>query len=39
VRGSFLNTILDSETHWVNRPIIPNKLKKGVDLFSSGEEV
>ncbi len=39
VRSSFLNTILDSETHWVNRPIIPNKLKEGIDLFSSGEEV
>lgn len=39
VRNSFLNTILDSETHWVNRPIIPNKLKSNVDLFSSGEEV
>lgn len=39
VRSSFLNTILDSETHWVNRPIIPNKLKFGFDLFSLGEEV
>lgn len=39
VRSSFLNTILDSETHWANRPIIPNKLKDAVDLFSSGEEV
>jgi ATP-dependent RNA circularization protein (DNA/RNA ligase family) len=36
VRSSFLNTISDSETHWINRPIIPNKLKKGVDLFSVG---
>ena len=39
VRNSFLNTILDSETHWINRPIIPNKLKDGLDLFSLGEEV
>lgn len=39
VRSSFLNVILDSETHWVSRPIIPNKLKEGIDLFSSGEEV
>lgn len=39
VRSSFLNTILDSETHWVNRPIIPNKLNEGIDLFSYGEEV
>lgn len=36
VRSSFLNTILDSETHWVNRPIIPNKLKEGIDIYSSG---
>lgn len=34
VRASFLNTILDSETHWANRPIIPNKLKSGIDIFS-----
>lgn len=34
VRSSFLNTILDSETHWVNRPVLPNQLKEGVDLFS-----
>jgi len=33
VRGSFLNTILDSESHWVNRPIIPNRLADGIDLF------
>lgn len=35
VRTSFLNTILDSETHWVKRPIIPNKLRDGIDIFSS----
>ncbi|MHC1684153.1 MAG: RNA ligase family protein [Clostridiaceae bacterium] len=35
VRSSFLNTILDSETHWANRPIIPNKLKQGIDIFYS----
>ncbi len=33
VRGSFLNTILDSESHWVNRPIVANCLAEGVDLF------
>lgn len=37
VRASFLNTIMDSETHWVNRPIIPNRLKCGINIFS--EEV
>lgn len=33
VRGSFLNTILDSENHWVNRPLVANCLADGVDLF------
>lgn len=37
VRSSFLNTILDSETHWAVRPIIPNRLRDGTDLFA--EEV
>jgi hypothetical protein len=33
VRADFLTTILQSETHWLNRPIIPNQLQVGVDLF------
>lgn len=33
VRGSFLNTILDSETHWMKRPILPNELAEGRNLF------
>lgn len=37
VRGSFLNTILDSESHWVNRPIVANVLADGVDLFDMQE--
>ena len=37
VRGSFLNTILDSESHWVNRPIVANCLAAGVDLFDIRE--
>lgn len=37
VRGSFLNTILDSESHWVNRPIVANRLADGVDLFDPQE--
>jgi hypothetical protein len=27
VRSDFLNTILDSGTHWLNRPIVPNQLQ------------
>ncbi len=34
VRASFLNTILDSESHWQSRPIVPNVLAPGVDLFA-----
>lgn len=33
VRPDFLNSILDSETHWLDRPIVPNQFAKGVDLF------
>ncbi len=38
VRGTFLNTILDSESHWVNRPIIANCLADGVDLYAMPEK-
>ena len=37
VRGSFLNTILDSESHWADRPIVANGLADGVDLFDMQE--
>ena len=37
VRGSFLNTILDSESHWVKRPIVANCLAEDVNLFDTGE--
>jgi hypothetical protein len=33
VRADFLTTILQSECHWLNRPIIPNQLQIGIDLF------
>ncbi len=33
VRPDFLTSILDSETHWLDRPIIPNRLVAGVNLF------
>jgi hypothetical protein len=33
VRADFLTTILQSESHWLSRPIIPNQLQHGVDLF------
>jgi hypothetical protein len=33
VRASFLTSILESETHWLNRPIIPNQLRDGIQLY------
>lgn len=37
VRGSFLNAILDSESHWMKRPLVANCLAEGADLFDPGE--
>ena len=34
VRHSFLSAVLNSEGHWLNRPIIANQLKEGIDIFS-----
>ena len=33
VRPTFLNAILDSESHWMARPIVANKLAGGASLF------
>src|SRR5205823_5547228 len=33
IRASFLTAVVDSGTHWLKRPIIPNLLRDGVDLF------
>jgi hypothetical protein len=33
VRASFLTSVLDSGSHWLKRPILPNRLADGVDLF------
>jgi len=33
VRKSFLQTVFDSESHWMNRPLLPNGLKPGTVLF------
>ncbi|MEO1289875.1 MAG: RNA ligase family protein [Chloroflexota bacterium] len=35
VRGDFLTKILESNTHWLSRPIIPNQLAPDVDIFVS----
>jgi hypothetical protein len=34
VRASFLTTVLDSGTHWLDRPVIPNLLRDGANLFA-----
>lgn len=33
VRASFLDTVAQSGSHWLDRPIVPNQLRPGVDLF------
>jgi hypothetical protein len=33
VRASFLTAVRDSGSHWLKRPVVPNRLRDGVDLF------
>lgn len=34
VRASFLQTVEESQTHWLDRPIVPNRITKSIsDLF------
>lgn len=33
VRHGFLTSVVDSGSHWLSRPIVPNQLAEGVDLF------
>lgn len=35
VRSTFLTSVIDSGSHWLDRPIIPNRLAEGVDVFAS----
>ncbi|SIO36569.1 RNA ligase [Singulisphaera sp. GP187] len=35
VRSSFLKSVLDSGSHWLTRPIVPNGLAAGAQLFGS----
>ena len=34
VRHDFMTTMLNSDSHWLNRPIVPNRLKEGIDIFN-----
>jgi hypothetical protein len=36
VRASFLTAVVDSGSHWLARPIVPNRLADDVDLFAPG---
>jgi len=36
VRASFLQAVSESGSHWMDRPIIPNQLRAGCDLFGGG---
>lgn len=33
IRSSFLTSVLESGSHWLLRPIFPNLLRAGVDVF------
>jgi hypothetical protein len=35
IRASFLTAVVDSGSHWLARPIVPNRLADGVDLFAA----
>ena len=39
VRSSFLTAVENSEGHWLSRPIVPNQLQDGVELFGPTERV
>jgi hypothetical protein len=34
VRAGFLQAVADSDSHWADRPIEPNRLREGVDIFA-----
>jgi hypothetical protein len=36
VRAGFLTQVIDSGTHWLRRPIVPNRLADDIDLYGAG---
>jgi hypothetical protein len=34
VRPSYTQTVEDSDGHWLDRPVLPNQLRAGVDMFA-----
>ncbi|MBX9693683.1 MAG: RNA ligase family protein [Cyanobacteria bacterium] len=39
IRHGFLTSVVESESHWLNRPIMPNLLRKGIDIYSTKESL
>lgn len=33
VRPSFLTRVIESNSHWMNRPIVPNQIRPGISIF------
>lgn len=33
IRAGFLTTVLQSGSHWLSRPIVPNQLRDGADIY------
>ena len=33
VRPGFLQVVIDSGSHWMERPLLPNRLRDGVTLW------
>lgn len=38
IRASFLAAVVAAEGHWLNKPIVPNRLIDGADIFAAGDE-
>ena len=36
VRWGFVQALVNSDSHWMDRPIIPNQLARGCDIFKFG---
>jgi hypothetical protein len=34
VRAGFLTTVREADSHWLDRPIVPNRLRPGADIYA-----
>ena len=39
IRPDFLTSVTQSESHWLNRPILPNRLRDDADLFAASASI